>query len=182
MARYMHPDSIGHSGAPLFKTLKHGRTIYGGGGITPDVYIDTDHIRLSECVATSVMNATIEHAIIDLWDIIDAKAIIDAHPTMEAFNQVYELDARLLDNFYQAAGYTPNDISEVDKEYINTLLLATMAEHLYGSNARYYIYGIRFDYMQRQAINIATNDLVYNNIIKGEVKSIWIFIKFLLSS
>ena len=170
MARYMHPDSIGHSGAPLFKTLKHGRTIYGGGGITPDVYIDTDHIRLSECVAASVMNATIEHAIIDFWDVIEPQNIIDEYPTVEAFNEDYELDERLMDIFYQSAGYADDDVPELDKEYINTLLLATMAEHLYGSNARYYIYGIRFDYMQRQAINIATNNLVYNNIIKGVVK------------
>jgi hypothetical protein len=116
------------------------------------------------------MNATFEHSIIDFWDVIEPQNIIDEYPTVEAFNEDYELDERLMDIFYQSAEYADDDISEVDKEYINTLLLATMAEHLYGSNAQYYIYGIRFDYMQRQAINIATNNLGYNNIIKGEVK------------
>lgn len=167
VARYMHPDSIERDDLPQYKTLKNGRTIYGGGGITPDIYIDTNHIRLSECVATSTQNAVFEHSVIDFWDIVEPQMIILNYPTMEVFNSSYELDVRLLDIFYQRAGYTLEDISELDKEYIHTLLMATMAELLYGNNARYYIYGVGFDYVEQQAINIAANRLEYNSILSG---------------
>jgi hypothetical protein len=45
--------------------------------------------------------------------------------------------------------------------------MATMAELLYGNNARYYIYGVGFDYVEQQAINIAANRLEYNSILSG---------------
>lgn len=46
--RYQHPDSIRHDDAPIFKTLKLGREVYGGGGITPDIYIESDTIALTK--------------------------------------------------------------------------------------------------------------------------------------
>lgn len=169
-ARYMHPDSVSHDGAPLFKTLKHGRTIYGGGGITPDVYLNNNDIALSEFVAKSLLNAAVEYSIIDYWDVADQQAILHNYPTLESFNDGYELDAHLTDIFFQTAGYTDCDITEVDRSYISTLLLAAMAEQLYGSNARHYIYGIRLDVMQQQAIDIAANNLVYNGILEDDIK------------
>ena len=41
-ARYAHPDAMHRADSLKFKTLKRGRTVYASGGITPDVYIDTN--------------------------------------------------------------------------------------------------------------------------------------------
>lgn len=46
--RFIHPDSINHDGTPVFKTLKKGRSVYGGGGIVPDLYIERDSITIGE--------------------------------------------------------------------------------------------------------------------------------------
>ena len=43
--RFMHPDSIARDTSLIFKTLKLGREIYGGGGITPDIYIAADSVE-----------------------------------------------------------------------------------------------------------------------------------------
>ena len=43
--RFMHPDSIARDTSLIFKTLKLGREVYGGGGITPDIYITADSIN-----------------------------------------------------------------------------------------------------------------------------------------
>lgn len=169
-ARYMHPDSIAHDGAPIFKSLKHGRTIYGGGGITPDVYIDTDSIRISECVAISAVNAAFEHAVIDYWDAVSPEAILERYPTIEAFNLGYDIDERLMDIFYQTVTYTAEGLSDIDSRYIQAMLMSTIAEQLYGENARYYIYGVRSDYMQQRAIDIAKDTDRYCTILEGEVK------------
>lgn len=42
--RFMHPDSIIRDTSLIFKTLKRGREVYGGGGITPDIYIAADSV------------------------------------------------------------------------------------------------------------------------------------------
>ena len=44
-------DSL-NANRPKFKT-KNGRTVYGGGGITPDVYVDSD-LKLSKAVSTFI--------------------------------------------------------------------------------------------------------------------------------
>ena len=46
--RFIHPDSINHDDTPVFKTLKKGRSVYGGGGIVPDLYIERDSITIGE--------------------------------------------------------------------------------------------------------------------------------------
>ena len=48
--RYQHPDSIKRDDTPIFKTLKRGRNVYGGGGITPDIYIVQDSVVLTQKV------------------------------------------------------------------------------------------------------------------------------------
>ncbi len=42
--RFLHPDSIVRDKSLIFKSLKLGRELYGGGGITPDVYISADSV------------------------------------------------------------------------------------------------------------------------------------------
>ena len=43
----MHPDSIHFADSLKFKTLRKGRTVYGGGGIMPDYYIPLDTTRFT---------------------------------------------------------------------------------------------------------------------------------------
>ena len=155
--RYMHPDSIPHDSKLLFHTLRHGRKIYGGGGITPDIYLPTDHILLSMCVARSYSEAQFEHSIIDYCDLVSPATIKKQHPSVERFDKYYTTDSTLLDIFYNRSGYTAEDITPLDREYIEVMLRATLAEHLYGSEARYYIYGRGFDPMLQQTIAIAGN-------------------------
>lgn len=168
--RYMHPDSISRDNVPTFKTLKHGRAVYGGGGITPDVYINTDTIRISDCVAISASNATFEHAVIEYWGTINHEAILKEYPTIHEFNNSYNIDEQLLEIYFQMAGYGSEEVTELDQKYIHTMLLATIAEQLYGSNARHYIYGLRFDYTLQRAIEITSDLATYSAILEGKAK------------
>ena len=45
------------------------------------------------------------------------------------------------------------------------MLLATIAESIYGEHARHYIYGIRFDRMMRQAMAIANDEELIRNTL-----------------
>jgi carboxyl-terminal processing protease len=153
----MHPDSIKHDDALLFKTLKRGRPIYGGGGITPDIYIEADTIRLSECVSVSIVDLIFDHAIIDYWDICNPDDIRSQYPTIEAFGEGYNIDDKLLHIFYEAAGYSAEGLTSTDIQYIHIMLLATMAEYLYGENASHYPFGLSFDYTLQCAIDVASD-------------------------
>ena len=153
--RYMHPDSLEHDEALLFRTLKRGRPIYGGGGITPDIYIESDTVRISECVSQSREDLTFYHAVIDYWDVCDADNILCQYPTIEVFGKGYTVDDELLHIFYKTAGYNATELTATDIDYIRTMLIATMGKLLYGEDANHYPFGLSLDYMQQRAIEIA---------------------------
>ncbi|MBO7198464.1 MAG: hypothetical protein J6V26_00345, partial [Alistipes sp.] len=155
--RYMHPDSIEHDEALLFRTLKRQRPIYGGGGITPDIYIENDSVRISECVSKSTADLMFYHAIIDYWDICSPSDILSKYPTVEAFGEVYTIDDELLQIFYKAADYSIEELTPTDIDYIHTTLRSTMAKLLYGEDANHYPFGLSLDYTQQRAIEIASD-------------------------
>ena len=158
--RFTHPDSISYQDRPIYKTLKLGRDVYGGGGITPDKYIDISKHKLSRSVIEAINNRANEHALIDYIDSVSLESIAQLYPTMEAFNTEYNLDSKLLDKFFMHAQLSSNALTEVDIEYIRTLLMSGIAGQLYGMNAYYYIYVSRFDPMARRAIMVATDEIV----------------------
>ena len=165
--RYMHPDSIEHDEALLFRTLKHHRPIYGGGGITPDIYIESDSVRISECVSKSTADLVFYHAIIDYWDVCDPGDILSQYPTVETFGEGYNVNDRLLHIFYESAGYSAEGLTATDIDYIRTMLLATMARLLYGEDANRYPFGLSLDYTQQRAIEIASDRTKIEYILGG---------------
>ena len=63
MTRYQHgeyfsQDSIKHTG-PAYHTLKEGRTVYGGGGITPDIFIPEDTLGVTSYYKEAAMTGLI---------------------------------------------------------------------------------------------------------------------------
>ena len=63
MTRYQHgeyfsQDSIKHTG-PAYHTLKENRTVYGGGGITPDIFIPEDTLGVTSYYKEAAMTGLI---------------------------------------------------------------------------------------------------------------------------
>lgn len=162
--RYMHPDSIPHDDELLFRTLKRGRKVYGGGGITPDIYIDIDGVEFSPALIKAYNDAKFEHAAIDILDIVSTESILKQWPTYKAFNDKFLLSSELKESFYHNAEIEAETL-DIEREFIEAMLLATIAESVYGEHARHYIYGIRFDRMMRQAMAIANDEELIRNTL-----------------
>lgn len=154
--RYMHPDSIPHDSDLIYRTLRNSRKVYGGGGITPDIYIAPDSINLSSSIIKAHNSAMFEHAIIDYLDIVDVDSLKSEYPTIEDFSANHILDTKLLDIFHDYIGKV--ELTDTDKAFISCTLRSLVAEYLYGSDARNYIYGIDFDHTLHQAFAIANDE------------------------
>lgn len=75
---------------PRYRTLKSGRTVYGGGGITPDITVEADTAWLPhELRRIKVFRPLSEEILAEVLDRCDSLAA--AHPDYEAF----ERDCRL---------------------------------------------------------------------------------------
>lgn len=156
--RYLHPDSILFSNRPVYTTLNKGRKVYGGGGITPDIYIPKREIPLSECVKEARSNNAFVHTLIDYCDVVDIYTLREQYPTFEDFEENYAIDSLAMEMFYVLANISDKDITTSDKEYIAVMLKALIADRLYGDDAWRYIYCKHYDHMLHEALEIATNE------------------------
>ena len=163
--RYVHPDSISHDDKLLFRTLNNGRRVYGGGGITPDIYIASDTAQLSEVVRKVYAEALFEHTAVDILDCVALDTIEGLYPTIEDFNDRFDLSNEWMELFYHRAGLVQEDVTERDREFIRVMLRATLAEQLYGSYARNYIYGMGLDKTMQRALAMAADKELLHDIL-----------------
>ena len=153
--RYLHPDSIVRADTLKFKTLKRGREVYACGGITPDVYLRVDTLQLTPHLLNSIKNGVAKQSVAEFLTTTTIEAIKQSYPTQYEFCECYQLSSSLLDIFYNKTGYRYSDTTSTDYRYLEAVLLATLAEHLYGIEARCYTYINKFDYVAKKAIGIA---------------------------
>lgn len=159
--RYLHPDSVSRDSNLLFKTLKRGREVYGGGGITPDVYISQKEGIITELVHIAIISGAFTHTAIDIIDTTSIRDIKQKYHSIEEFDKHYTLDDStyvLLCKWIEATGYNISEHQRTsDREMLTTLLKATIGDIVYGDGAYQYIYNRRYDTQLIEAINIAGN-------------------------
>jgi carboxyl-terminal processing protease len=135
-------DSIESDTTQKFQTLG-GRTVYGGGGIIPDVYVpwitDTNLIYINQLINRSLVlrytfNYTNEHR----------KSLLKTYPNVAVFKENFSVSKTLLDGliaFGASNGLPPNRRSiELYSERLQTLLKAHIARDLFGDSGFYPIY------------------------------------------
>ncbi len=156
--RYGRHDSIPES-APRYKTLSLGRTVYGGGGIHPDVYVERDTTNASrywaELVRSGVLTdfvagyATNHRAeLLRKWSDLDAfLAGWDAAPIAT------ELAAAAEKRGIKA------EQNDIKNNGIINQLTALVAQKLWGTTAYYQVYNRLMDDDFKRAMEIITKKM-----------------------
>ncbi|MEI8134540.1 MAG: S41 family peptidase [bacterium] len=124
---------------PKFKTPS-GRTIYGGGGITPDYFVKEDTVTRS---TIRVFGAAIPFDY--TRDLISNRgAELKKQYTAETFVNSYKLTDDIIKKFYATAKEKKIECDmkelEADKTWILNKLRADLGGLLFGDNVRYKIY------------------------------------------
>lgn len=133
-------DSIATSDTLTYKTLRKGRTVYGGGGIFPDVFVAADTTGYSNYWAQLVRRGVINEFIIEYMD--SSRASIEAkHPDFKSFLNGYQVDQAMLDQLvalgkkrdvpYDAEGM------EISSGRFKEVLKALVAQKMWGMNEYY---------------------------------------------
>lgn len=82
----------------VFKTLVKGRTVYGGGGILPDVIVPMDTTSYTKYWGTLVRNGIfLEYVINDLDQ--NRKQYLKDYPTFEAFDKGFNVNDAMVEDF-----------------------------------------------------------------------------------
>ena len=104
LRRYDDPvrDSL-DAGAPEYRTLRTGRTVYGGGGIRPDILVEADTAGFSAYYANLIRRGVVNEYVISYMD-RERAALEKAYPTFEAFDKEFEAGDAMLDGLTGLGG------------------------------------------------------------------------------
>jgi carboxyl-terminal processing protease len=137
----LDPDSIPTDSTQMYRTLK-GRTVYGGGGVVPDVFVPTDTTEgstyLSELFFTGLLNRF-------SFDVADRErsTLEKKYETSERFAREFNIPRDLmleLERYATKEGITARkgDL-ERSREQIATRIKAGIARNVWGDDGYYRI-------------------------------------------
>jgi carboxyl-terminal processing protease len=162
----MHPDSIHFPDSLKYLTLLKKRTVYGGGGIMPDVFIPLDTTRNYK-LANQLARKNIYNmfAIDNLSNSRDR--LLKNYPNKEVFREKYIITDNLFNDFLNYAKMNDVEIDSTElmksENFIKTVLKASIARYLYGVSGYYYnIYDI--DYELKKAIEIGKTGEIFEQL------------------
>ncbi len=140
---FQHADSISFPDSLKYKTLNKKRTVYGGGGIFPDIFVPLDTTQLTtyyrELISKGII-ISITSAHLDKH----RKEIKTKYPTAKSFIENWEVPQQLLDAMV-SQGENKN-IEYNKKQYkqslplINIQLKALIARGIYNQETFYKIF------------------------------------------
>jgi len=137
-----NPDSIHFADSLKFKTLKNHRTVYGGGGIMPDVYVALDTTQYTRFHRELMAKSSIPQACLRYTD-QNRKKLQKQYKTFESFRSSFEVPQALIDLVLESA--TKEKIEYNDSILQETLpmlklqLKALMARDMWEMNEYYQI-------------------------------------------
>ena len=165
----LHADSIHFTDSLQYKTLRIGRTVYGGGGIMPDVFVGLDTARYTAYHRQLLRRGILNRSIYTYLD-NHRREIISKYRKVSKFIDQYEIDDQLwatLDTLATETGIKPKDDAEKEasRPLIAVQLKALHARDLHNSTSTYYMIYNPTNPIYRKAMEIICSDK-YNKLLK----------------
>lgn len=141
--RLAHRDTVAaDSAAPLFRTLRTGRPVHGGGGITPDITVEADTTGVSDYLWKLVRRGVVNEYVLSYLDSHRAH-LTATYRTFEDYDARFEVTQQMLDSLAKLAesrGVAPDEAGlAVSGQLLRTQLKAIVAQKLFDMTAYYRI-------------------------------------------
>lgn len=136
----LHSDSIAFPDSLKYKTLSKGRTVYGGGGIMPDIFIPLDTTKQNDLEKALLMTASLVRVLPHYMD-KERKPLLKKYPNASEFETSYHVPNSLFNEVKKVA--LENDVKWDDqlfaeaKSKLAFLLKCYIARDLYGEDVFY---------------------------------------------
>lgn len=131
------PDSLKYS------TLKKGRTVYGGGGIMPDVFVALDTSFYNTYYRDLIRKGIVNRFALEYVD-KNRQKIQKNFPTFESYKKDFKVDEGIFKEFRLLAAReqvtaTPEEENIAGKQ-LEVLIKAMIARDVYGNNEFFQVY------------------------------------------
>jgi carboxyl-terminal processing protease len=151
-------DSIKMPDSLMYKTLKTKRTVYGGGGIMPDLFVPLDTTESTVYFSKLIQGGHVNNF---AFQYINAnRATLKAqYPTIGAFKNNFICDQDFMNAFFAFVAKEDAELVFDQKEYdiseklLKLRLKAVLAQDLWGTNEMFQIYNETNEILQ-EAIEV----------------------------
>ena len=166
---YFHLDSIHFNDSLSYKTLKNGRTIYGGGGIMPDVFVPLDTAENSKYYRDLLAKGIINQYAVDY---------VDKHRVQikKDYKDVYDFDKRFsltdadMKDFIamgekDSVKYNEKDYKTSERLF-KTVLKGLVARDVFADPGAYTIIINHRNNDVQEALRVINDDKLYNSLLQ----------------
>jgi len=140
--RLMYMDSIKLPDSLRYQTLMNNRTVYGGGGILPDIFVGIDTSETSEYFGNMIRKGTMNTFVLKYLD-DNRKSILAMYPTVVDFKNKFVVSQSMIDALVKAG--EDDDVKFNKEQYkrserlFKVNLKGLLARSLYDAGDIYYI-------------------------------------------
>ncbi|GAD06777.1 S41 family peptidase [Porphyromonas crevioricanis] len=136
----MHADSIKFPDSLRYQTLRQNRSVYGGGGIMPDIFVPLDTTRFNS-LEKELLNTASLIRVIPIYLDTERANLLKTYPKAAQFVDNYNLPNTLIDLLKKTAEengvkWNKQLFAEREKE-ITTMLKAYIARSIYDEDTFY---------------------------------------------
>ncbi len=160
-------DSIAFDESQKHKTLVNGRSVYGGGGVMPDIFIPADtshHYRYISALRRKQVTRNFAATYIDN----NREKLLQKYPEFEAYNTNFEIgekDINTIVEIGESEGVEKNEESlAFTKENLKKEIKAYIARDLYSLNGLFQVLNAD-DKAIQEALKVIENQKEYNKLL-----------------
>ncbi len=165
----MHKDSVHFSDSLKYSTLLSRRTVYGGGGIMPDIFVPLDTIYFSSYYQKNVVNEIIKTKTIEY--LIDSIFMLKRKYNSLNDFQCFVVPKTLLNNIIEEITKGNKEFTREEyqhsEERLKIEIKALIAKSLWGDTAYFQIINKENKSLQK-AIEILEDEKKYNSILSSK--------------
>jgi C-terminal peptidase (prc) len=165
----MYADSVHFPDSLKYSTLVSKRTVYGGGGIMPDIFIPLDSTRSTEYHLKLTRLGVVNKMAMSYLD-KNRKEMNKSYSNFKKFNDKFIITDDILNELIEMGKENKIEFNEEQfnksKKFISLQLKAYIAQNLFDTNEYFQTINEINDNYQK-ALQIINNDEEYNRIIKG---------------
>jgi len=164
---YFHADSIQFPDSLKFATIVNGRTVYGGGGIMPDIFVPAD-TSLSTKLYTNLIRKGIFNSYTIDYVLANRERIHQQYPAFSDFNNGFNVDENMLSDFRKMAETKGIEWNEEQYQrsapWIVKQIKALIARNVWDIG-KYYEVVLRDDMTILKAVEVLENKKEYNKLL-----------------
>lgn len=164
----MHADSIHYADSLKVATLKNHRTIYGGGGITPDRFVALDTMEYSEYYRKLMAKGIYNQYAIKYTD-TQRKLLKKQYKSAADYISGFEVTDDMINDLTAMAALEKIELNEEElsrsRNVITTLIKSLIGRDIYGEEAFYRIWNAR-NPIYLQAVELIESD-DYNKLLNN---------------